>query len=100
MKRRAFLAGLGAGAVLAAPVAAEAQQTATIPHVGVLFPTSLSDRRTAHFLDAFREGLRALGYAEGQNIVTESRFAEEQWDRLPGLAADLVRAKVDVIVTY
>jgi putative tryptophan/tyrosine transport system substrate-binding protein len=98
MNRRTFVAGLGA--VLAAPRAAEAQQTATIPHIGVLFPTSLSDPRTAQFLDAFRDGLRALGYAEGQNIATETRFAEEDWQRLPGLVAELIRAKVNVIVTY
>src|SRR5690349_8272957 len=98
MNRRAFVTGLGA--LLAAPLAAEAQQTPTIPHIGVLLPTSRSDPRTAQFLDAFRDGLRALGYAEGQNIATEIRFAEEQWERLPALVADLIRAKVDVIVTY
>ena len=98
MNRRAFVTGLGA--LLAAPPAAEAQQTPTIPHIGVLLPTSRSDPRTAQFLDAFRDGLRALGYAEGQNIATEIRFAEEQWERLPALVADLIRAKVDVIVTY
>jgi putative ABC transport system substrate-binding protein len=49
---------------------------------------------------AFRESLRELGYVEGQNIKIESRWAEGNYDRLPGLAADLVRLKVDVIVTY
>jgi putative ABC transport system substrate-binding protein len=87
-------------AVLLAPLAGEAQHAATIPRIGLLFPTSLSDPRTARFLEAFRQGLRELGYAEGQNIAIESRFAEGKWDQLPGLAAELVRGKVDVIVTY
>jgi len=68
--------------------------------IGLLFPTSLSDPRTPRFLEAFRQGLRDLGYAEGQNIVLESRFADGKWDRLPDLAAELIRVKVDVIVTY
>jgi putative ABC transport system substrate-binding protein len=87
-------------AVLLAPLAGEAQHAATIPRIGLLFPTSLSDPRTPRFLEAFRQGLRELGYAEGQNIAIESRFAEGKWDQLPGLAAELVRVKVDVIVTY
>jgi putative ABC transport system substrate-binding protein len=87
-------------AVLLAPLAGEAQYAATIPRIGLLFPTSLSDPRTPRFLEAFRQGLRELGYAEGQNIAIESRFAEGKWDQLPGLAAELVRVKVDVIVTY
>jgi len=97
--RRRFLRAVTAS-VLSVPLAAEAQQTAAIPYIGILFPTSLSDPRTAQFLDAFREGLRELGYADGQNVATVSRFADEQWGRLPGLASDLVRAKVDIILTY
>src|ERR1043166_1510647 len=99
MDRRAFLSTL-AGGLLATPFAADGQQAATIPRIGLLFPTSLSDPRTAQFLDAFRRGLRDLGYAEGKNIATESRFAEEKWNRLPALAAELVGIKADVIVTY
>jgi putative ABC transport system substrate-binding protein len=87
-------------AVLLVPLAGEAQHAATIPRIGLLFPTSLSDPRTPRFLEAFRQGLRELGYAEGQNIAIESRFAEGKWDQLPSLAAELVRLKVDVIVTY
>ncbi len=87
-------------AVLLVPLAGEAQHAATIPRIGLLFPTSLSDPRTPHSLEAFRQGLRELGYVEGQNIAIESRFAEGKWDQLPGLAAELVRVKVDVIVTY
>jgi putative ABC transport system substrate-binding protein len=87
-------------AVLLAPHAGEAQHAATILRIGFLSPSSLSDSRTARFLQAFRQGLRELGYAEGQNIAIESRFAEGKWNQLPGLAAELVRVKVDVIVTY
>ena len=87
-------------AVLLVPLAAEAQHAATIPRIGLLFPTSLFDPRTPRFLEAFRQGLRELGYAEGQNIAIESRFADGKWDQLPSLAAELVRLKVEVIVTY
>ena len=87
-------------AMLLAPLAGEAQRAATIPRIGFLSPSALSDSRTSRFLEAFRQGLRELGYAEGQNIAIESRFAEGKWDQLPGLAAELVRVKVDVIVTY
>jgi putative ABC transport system substrate-binding protein len=88
-------------AVLLVPLAGEAQHAAaTIPRIGFLSPSSLSDPRIPRFLEAFRQGLRDLGYAEGQNLAIESRFAEGKWDQLPGLAAELVRVKVDVIVTY
>src|SRR5580765_7816303 len=86
--------------LLAAPLATEAQQAANIPRVGFLSPSSLSDSRTLRYFQAFRQGLRELGYVEGQNIAIESRWAEGKYDRLPGLAAELVRLKVTVIVTY
>jgi putative tryptophan/tyrosine transport system substrate-binding protein len=75
----------------------DAQQRATVPHIGYLSPTSpsVSPGRIA----AFRQGLRELGYVEGKNTVIEYRYAEGKFDRLPTLAADLVRLKVDVIVT-
>ena len=95
----AFLALLAVG-ILLGPLAGEAQHGATVPRIGLLFPTSLSDPRTVRFREAFRQGLRELGYAEGQNIALDSRFAEGRWDQLPGLAAELVRSKVAVIVTY
>jgi len=72
---------------------AQAQQPKKVPLVSYLSPTS-SSRNT----EAFRRGLRELGYAEGKNIVLEWRFAEGKMDRLPDLAAELVRMKVDVIV--
>ncbi|MGH2360820.1 MAG: ABC transporter substrate-binding protein, partial [bacterium] len=96
----AVVIALLAVAVLVVPRAGEAQQAANIPRIGFLSASSLSDPRTLRFLEAFRQGLRELGYAEGQNIAIESRFAEGKWDQLPGLAAELVRVKVDVIVTY
>ncbi len=83
--------------VLAAPFAAEAQQAGKISRIGFLSPSSPSDPRMQRFLDAFRHGLGELGYVEGQNIAIESRWAEGKYDRLPGLAAELVRLKVDVI---
>ena len=76
---------------------AEAQQTTKIPRIGYLSATSPSARLAR--TEAFRQGLRELGYVEGKNIVIEYRFAEEKLDRLPALAAELVRLKVDVIVT-
>jgi putative ABC transport system substrate-binding protein len=97
MDRRTFLAGTGA-VLLAAPLAAEAQQTGKVPRVGYLSPGSSSDPLRQRRLEAFRQGLRELGYVEGQNIALESRWAEGKYDRYPALAADLLRLKVDVIV--
>jgi putative ABC transport system substrate-binding protein len=88
--RRTFLAGTGA-VLLAAPLAAEAQ----VPHIGYLSPLSLTD---GIVLEAFRQGLRELGYVEGQTIVIEYRFAEGRPERLPAFAAELVRLKLNVIV--
>jgi putative ABC transport system substrate-binding protein len=97
MDRRRFLLTSLTGA-FAAPLASEAQQPASLPRIGFLATASLSDPRVPRFLQAFREGPRELGYVEGQNIVIEFRWAEGQYDRLPGLAAELVRLKVNVIV--
>jgi putative tryptophan/tyrosine transport system substrate-binding protein len=96
MKRRVFLAGTGA-ALLASPLAAEAQPR-KVPRVGYLSPGSPSDPGRQRRFEAFRQGLRELGYVEGQDIVIESRWAEGKYERYPALAADLVRLKVDVIV--
>jgi putative tryptophan/tyrosine transport system substrate-binding protein len=94
MRRRAFALGV-AGIVM--PVRGEAQPFAKVPRVGVFAVPSaalLSAR-----IEGFRQGLRELGYVEGQNILVEYRMADGRLDRLPELAAELVRIKVDVIVT-
>ena len=96
----AVLIALLGVAVLVGPLAGETQQAASIPRIGFLSPSSLSEPRTSRFLEAFRQGLRELGYVEGQNIAIESRWAEGKYERLPGLAAELVRLRVNVIVTY
>jgi len=94
--RRKFL--VSAGALIAAPLQAFAQNPAAMARIGFLGvanPVAWAPR-----IDAFRSGLRDLGYVEGKNIVIEFRFAEGQYGRLPALAAELVRLKVDVIVTH
>jgi putative ABC transport system substrate-binding protein len=91
------LVALFAVFLLAVPLAAEAQAPAKVPRIGFLSARPPTDN--PYFLEAFRQGLRELGYVEGQNIATEYRFAEGRPERLPALAAELVRLKVDVIVT-
>ena len=81
-------------------LAAEAQPAGKIYRVGFLSPTSASDAGNPGRLGALQEGLRELGYTEGQSIVIESRWAEGKYERLSSLATELVRLKVDVIVTY
>jgi putative ABC transport system substrate-binding protein len=78
-------------------VEAQAQQPAKIPRIGYLTAGSLSAVSTR--IEAFRQGLRELGYIEGKNIVIEWRYGEGKRDRVPAFAAELVRLKVDVIVT-
>lgn len=78
-------------ALLAAPLATDAQQLGKVYRVGYL-------SSAANISEPFRQALRELGYVEGQNLVMESRLAADRLDQLPSLAADLVRARVDLIV--
>ncbi len=98
MDRRAFLRVL-TGSLLAAPLGAEAQPRPRVWRLGYLGHGSPASRASIN-LDPFREGLRELGYVERQNVVIEARWSDGKNERLAGLAADLVRAKVDVIVTH
>ena len=98
MIRGVALVAVLAVSLLAAPLAADAQQTGKVPRIGFLSLTSPSDR--PFLLDAFRQRLRELGWVEGQNIVIDDRYAEDRVDRLPDLAAELVRLKVDLIVSW
>jgi putative ABC transport system substrate-binding protein len=95
MTKIVFSLALGA-LLFALCVSAEAQQTKKVPRIGVLSPGSSGP---SPLLDAFRQGLRELGYVEGQNVVLEYRYAEAKDERLPDLAAELVHLKVDAIFT-
>ena len=97
MKKAGLSSILIAVTLLAVAVIAEAQQPKKVPRIGFMIGTSPSiipDR-----IEGFRQGLRELGYVEGKNIIIEYRVAEGKVERLPDLLAELVRLKVDVIVT-
>src|SRR5947207_8977620 len=96
MKKAGCSSILVAAVLLSVVVMVEAQPPPKVPRIGFLAavsPSAVSDR-----VEAFRHGLRELGYVEGKNIVIEYRYAEGKHDRLPKLAAELVRLNVDVIV--
>ena len=97
VNRRAFIGALGGG-LLAGPIAAAAQQPAKIARIGYLMTGSLGSPEMLAGLDAFRQGLRERGYVEGQNIVIEYRAADGKIERFPGLATELARLKLDLIV--
>jgi putative ABC transport system substrate-binding protein len=94
MRRREFIAGFGSAA--AWPVVARAQQAAVV--IAYLSIESADDEYK-NFIVPFLQGLKETGYVEGQNVAVEYRSVENQYDRLPGLASDLVRRRVAVIVT-
>lgn len=96
MKRRAFVSAVGMS-LLGVPFRLAAQPPQKVPRVGYLF--SFTRTEGSHLWEACRQGLRELGYVEGRNIVLEPRWADGRHERLPELAADLVRLKVDVIVS-
>lgn len=94
ISRRMFLA-TGTGGLLLAPLSVAAQQTGKVSRIGFLWDTPAV---WPHALEAFRQGLRDLGWVEGQNIVVEYRWTEGRFDRLPSLVEELVRLKVDLLV--
>jgi ABC-type sugar transport system substrate-binding protein len=96
MDRRRFLLTSLAGA-LAAPPGAEAQQSARRHRIGILVGSA--EAFITPYIEILRQELRNLGYVEGRKLVMEYRYADGNYDRLPTLAADLVRLKVDIIVT-
>ena len=97
MRKAGVLSTLVAWVVLAVGVTAKAQQPTKMPRIGYLSTTSLSTSPAR--IEAFRQGLRELGYEEGKNIVIEWRLGDGKYDRLPALAAELAGLKVAVFVT-
>jgi putative tryptophan/tyrosine transport system substrate-binding protein len=96
MDRRTFIGAI-AGGLLAAPLAASAQQAGKVYRIGIL--ETIPASQNAAKLDALRKGLRDLGYVEGRNLIIEYRSADGRAERFPDLASELVRLKVDLVVT-
>ena len=96
MRRRDFIKGIG-GAAAAWPLAARAQSSSRVPLIGFLGNSTAT--LEANLIGSFRDGLRDLGYIEGQNIFIEYRWAEGKYERFPALIGELIGLKVDVIVT-
>src|SRR5215467_2518828 len=97
MDRRAFITVVG-GSILVAPLVGEAQQAEKLYQIGLLGGSPPNSRGGRRAWEGFFQGLRELGYVEGQNILVEGRWYGERTDRLPALAGELVQLKVDVIV--
>jgi len=97
--RRRLLIALGAG-VLAAPLASFSQQPGNVRRIGFLAVRSRPTPSNPDYYDAFVRGMRELGYVEGKNLVIEWRYADGKYERLPGLAAELVGLRVEVIATH
>ena len=97
MQRRDFIKVI-AGSAVAWPLAASAQQTGKVARIGFL--GSATAAGSAKSVEAFRTGLRDLGYIVGKNIVIEFQWAEGKYERLPALLAELIRRNVDVLVVH
>jgi len=95
MRRRDFIAAIGGAAVM--PISVHAQQS-PLPAVGFLRVTSHED--STNLVAAFRQGLKEMGFVEGQNVTIEYRWADNQTDKLPALAEELVRRRVSAIVGH
>src|SRR5690242_15545432 len=98
MDRRAFIGTL-AGSLLAAPLAAEAQQLDHMRRLGLLLPYIESDAQAHARVKAFKMALEERGWIDGRNVRFEFRYTDGQPDRLPALAADLAQRNVDIILT-
>jgi putative tryptophan/tyrosine transport system substrate-binding protein len=94
LKRREFIALFG-GAAAAWPLAARGQQAGGTTRIGLLWPADAPP--VSPRLESFRQGLRALGFVDGQNVAIEVRYAQRGPQQLPELAAELIRSKVDII---